>query len=146
MNNIDTILYIDPTCVNEVKTTGDERMVTTQQYVTTPQGLPYYREDPSLWSQASFGQQLQSGLNGLGKGWNAEVTDFKKYVVAKVEYHNVVTGRTSGKTFLIIFNPDNSGIVMNTQAKWRSISGYSQALSYISSCAQSLRSETNNRI
>ena len=140
--NIDTVLYIDPSTINE----EDERMWTTKAPNTTMQGTAGYREDPKLWGTNTFGANIQAGVIGMGRGWSCEVTDFKKYVVVDVSYHNIITGRSSHKVFLVVFNKGGDGIVLSTMSKWRSISGYSQALSYITSAARCLQNETNNRI
>lgn len=143
MKNIDTVLYITQ-MINE----EDERFSSTKAIDASPQGnTPYVNwDDPKLWSSNAFGRAIQNELNSMGSGFSAEVTDFAKWVVVKVNYHNYITGRTSSKTFLIVFSNKNEGIVLSTANKWRSISGYAQAVSYIKSASQALRSSSNSKI
>lgn len=142
MNNFDTILYVEP-MINE-----DERTPSSKIPDTTWRGVTQYMDwdNPKLYAANAFGRLMQSELNGLGDGLSAEVTDFGKWVVVKMNHHNFVTGRTSSKTFLVVFKQKNDGIVLSTANKWRSISGYGQAISYIKSAAQSLRSSSGNKI
>ena len=102
--------------------------------------------DPELYTQFAFGNTVQSQLNNLGDGFSAEVTDFKRWVVVKINHHNTVTGRTGSKTFLIVFKKKGDGLVFSTSNKWRTISGASQAVSYIRSAANALKSETGQKI
>ena len=43
----------------------------------------------------------------------------KKYIVVTVGYHNIITGRSAHKVFLIAFEDKGNGIVMSTMSKWR---------------------------
>ena len=60
-------------------------------------------------------------------------------VVVDVTYHHHISGRSASKTFLVVFdggpkgNDPGGGMVLSTANKWRTISGYSQAVSYIKS-------------
>lgn len=140
----DTILYIDPSLINE----NDDRYSAKNPMDTSWKGNTQYVDwdDPKLWASNAFGRLMQNELNGMGNGFSAEVTDFAKWVVVKVNHHNYITGRTSSKTFLVVFKQKSDGIVMSTANKWRSISGYSQAVQYIKAAAQSLRSSNSNKI
>ena len=103
-------------------------------------------DDPVLYTNNSFGRQLQDMLNGIGRGYWSEVTDFGKWVSVTVGHHNVVTGRSATKTFMIVFKPNNSGLVMSSSTKWRTISGVGQAASYIRSAVSPLEYATANKM
>lgn len=143
MERYDTILYIEPS-INE----SDERFATNQGLDAGWKSGTGYADfvDPKLWASNAFGRAMQNELNGMGNGFSAEVTDFNKYVVVKINHHNYITGRSSSKTFLVVFNKKSDGIVMSTANKWRSISGYSQAVQYIKAAAQSLKSVNSNKL
>ena len=47
---------------------------------------------------------------------------------------------------MVVFKQKNNGIVMSTANKWRSISGYSQAIQYIKAAAQALKNSNDNKI
>lgn len=143
METFDAILYVEPNLVNE-----DERYPTTKTIDTAPHGRTQYVnwDDPKLWASNAFGKLLQSELNNMSSGFSAEVTDFAKWVVVKVNYHDYITGRTSSKTFLVVFNNKDRGIVLSTANKWRSISGYAQAVSYIKSAAQALKGSSQQKL
>lgn len=144
-NSIDTVLYIDRSIqVNE----NDYRYTTTSTIDASPHGFNQYVnwDDPKLWSGVAFGRLMQSELNSMGKEFSAEVTDFGKWVMIKVNCHNYITGRTDSKSFLVVFQDKSNGIVLSTANKWRSISGYSQAVSYIKSASQALKNSANQKI
>lgn len=143
-DKFDAILYVIPD-ENDVFE-ADSRLMTTKQNSATPAGPNGYRIDPALWGSNTFGSSLQSSIGNLGTGWWCEVTDFKKYIVVTVGYHNIITGRTAHKVFLIIFEDKGNGIVMSTMSKWRTISGYAQAASYIISASRALQNETNSKL
>ena len=44
---------------------------------------------------------MLNDLNNWRKGYSAKVTDFGKWVVVEVTHHNVITGRSASKTFLV---------------------------------------------
>lgn len=140
IDNYDAILYVMPQ-INE-----DERSVTTttalgrfgQQYVGV--------DDPKMYDQFSFGRSIQRDLNSMGEGFSAEVNDYGKWVTVDVFHHNVITGRTSKKSFLIVFQRKGDGIVLSTHSKWRTISGASQAVSYIRSAASALKNDTSTKL
>ena len=104
------------------------------------------RTDWRVWNATGFGQRLQSSLTSLGKGYSAEVSDMGQYIAVRVSYHNVVTGKGVSKTYIIVFDdPDRGdGRVMVTSQKWRSISSYDQAASYISSSIRNYSGQTSN--
>lgn len=139
---IDTILYLENILLE------DDRYVTDKPADASYHGInPSINwDDPKLWSSNAFGKTIQKELNGMGGGFSVEVTDFNKWVVVKVNYNNCITGRVSSKTFLIVFSNKSNGIVLSTANKWRSISGYSQAVSYIKSASQSLKSSSDQKI
>ena len=142
METYDAILYIEP-MVNE-----DDRYPTTTTIDAGPHGNTQYTnwDDPKLWSSNAFGRILNNELNNMSTGFSAEVTEFAKWIVVRVSHSNYLTGRTSSKTFLIVFSNKDSGIVLSTANKWRTISGYSQAVSYIKSASQILKNSTSQKI
>lgn len=144
MNSYDTILYIDPMLTEGT----DPRGYASRPPQGADKGLDYKYidyNDPKLWSSSAFGKNLQSLLAGMGSGYSVQVTDFKRWVVADVTYHNFITGKHAGKTFLVVFDKPNkgNGMVMATANRYRSISGVEQAASYIKSSISSLRDSTN---
>lgn len=140
----DAILCIDPIdMVCEV----DDRMVARGKPQPTTGFSKYYNaDDPKLYSYFTFGNALRQTLNNMGAGFMAKVTDFKKWVVVEVSYHNTITGKTSSKTFLIVFKQKGDGMVLTTHNRYRTISGVDQAASYIRSACGSLQSDAQNRI
>ena len=142
METYDAILYIEPS-INE-----DDRFPTKTGIDASPHGNTsyVYWDDPKLWANNAFGRLLRNELNNMGNGFSAEVTDFAKWVVVKVNHHDYITGRTSSKTFLVVFNNKDAGIVLSTANKWRSISGYSQAVSYIKAASQVLKNSSSQKI
>lgn len=103
-----------------------------------------YYQDPKLFTQWSFGKQIQNNLTNVGSGYGCEVSDFGRYVSVKVTYSNPPTGKSSSKTFLVVFDPDGKkGNVFQTSNRYRTFSGVSQAASYIKSCVSSLRDKTS---
>lgn len=144
MNNIyDAVLCVE-TPINE---TADDRMY-ARKYDMGPKGMQNFPDwdDPVLYGQLSFGNSLKQSLNNIGPGYSCKVTDFKKWVVVEVTYHNHITGRSSSKTFLIVFKEKGDGIILSTHNKYRTISGPSQASSYITSVAGTLRTDTQSKI
>ena len=101
-------------------------------------------QDPKLFTNWTFGKQLQSSIGSIGAGYGCEVADFGRYVTAKVTYSNPPTGKTASKTFLVVFDPDGKkGNIFQTSNRYRTFSGLSQAASYIKSCVSSLKDKTN---
>lgn len=97
------------------------------------------RQDWRLFSGSGYGRRLQSSLPG-GNGYSYDVTDMGKYVVVRGTGHNLATGKTVSKTFVIVFEDPKYGdaTVFATSTKWRTVSTVDQAASYIRSTIQSL--------
>lgn len=132
---------------------GDERSYAGAGPGKTTGKVPYlWYDDPRLYSKNAFGKMMQADLNSWGRGYSSKVTDFGKWVVIDVTYHNVITGRSAGKTFLVVFDggPKGTdpagGMVLSTANKWRTISGYAQAVSYIKSVCSALESATSQKL
>ena len=112
----------------------------------------FWYDDPKLYASNAFGKMMLADLNGWKAGYSAKVSDFGKWVVVDVTYHHHVNGRTASKTFLVVFDggpkgkDPAGGMVLTTANKWRTISGYSQAVSYIKSAATALESSTEQKI
>jgi hypothetical protein len=146
MKKYDAILYVDfPESINE-----DDR-----RYASPGKGMSgvdkYFQgsrdwDDPKLYDRYSFGNTLKTALNSMGDEWFCEVTDFRKWVVVNIKHHNTITGRTSSKTYLVVFKQKGDGIVMSTHNRYRTISGVEQAISYIKSSASSLRDSNQTKI
>ena len=115
-------------------------------------GPHVWYDDPRLYASNAFGKVMLSDLNGWRQGYSAKVSDFGKWVVVEVTYHHHVTGRSASKTFLVVFDggpkgtDPGGGMVLSTANKWRTISGYSQAVSYIKSASTALESGTQSKI
>lgn len=140
----DAILCVD---VEDMICEADDRLIAINKPQPTQGFSKYYNaDDPKLYSYFTFGNALKQSLNNMGSGYMAKVTDFKKWVVVDVSYHNNITGKTSSKTFLVVFKEKGDGMVLTTHNRYRSISGVDQALSYIKSACGSLRNDTQNRI
>lgn len=140
----DTILYINDNITESV----DDRI---NGYGLPSQDMPVkgiYRDydDPKLFNISSFGNIVRDQLNDMGRGFSCAVTDFNKWIVVDIKYNNIVTGRSAGKTFLIVFKPEGNGLVMNTANKYRTISGVSQAISYIKSSSSILKNSTQSKL
>ena len=139
-----TVLYIQSENLNEG---ADRRSVNTKMVNGLdrgPNGIVNY-DDPRLYTATNFGRQLQTMLSNSNNFW-AEVSDFGRYVVVTAGYHNTVSGRSATKHFVIAFDPDGVGMVFTSATKWRSISGVSQAASYIKSACNPLESSASNKI
>ena len=139
-----TVLYIQPEELNEA---ADRRSVNSRHINGLdqgPNGVVNY-DDPKLYTATNFGRQLQTMLSNSNNFW-AEVSDFGRYVVVTAGYHNTVSGRSATKHFVIAFDPDGVGTVFTSATKWRSISGVSQAASYIKSACNPLESSASNKI
>lgn len=135
----DAVLYIHSQ-VNE----NDLRSYNKGKIMSTTMGP--YADDPKMYNYFSFGSTISRSLNNMGNGYSCQVTDFKKWVVVTVTHNNVITGRSSSKTFLVVFTPEKDGLIFSTHNRYRSISGVDQAITYIRSACQSLSSDTQNRI
>jgi hypothetical protein len=134
---------------------GDERSYanTGLAHSRTTGKVPYlWYDDPKLYANNAFGKMMLNDLNNWKKGYSAKVTDFAKWVVVEITHHNFLTGRSASKTFLVVFNGGETGtdpaggLIMSTANKWRTISGYSQAVSYIKSASSALESSTAQKI
>ena len=141
----DSILYItEPANILE-----SDRMVGSGNWsgaYKSVTGYPYTTDDPKMYNAFTFGKIIRNAVNSMGSGWSSEVSDFKKWVVVRVSYHNYETSRTSTKTFLIVFQHKGDGIVLSTHNRYRTISGADQAVSYIRSACAQLQNSTQNRI
>ena len=150
----DAILIYDANkFINEA--VGDERSFTGKNVgpgknVST---VPYmWYDDPKLYASNAFGRMMLNDLNNWKQGYSAKVTDFGKWVVVEVTYHHHVTGRSASKTFLVVFDggpkgtDKGGGMVLSTANKWRTISGYGQASSYIKSASGALESATSQKL
>jgi hypothetical protein len=124
------------------------RVIGDYGYETFPRNY----DDPNLYAGNAFGRQMQSDLNNWRQVYSAKVSDFGKWVVVDVSFHHHVTGRTASKTFLVVFTggpkgtEKGTGIVLSTANKWRSISGASQAASYIKSACGALEQSTSSKL
>jgi hypothetical protein len=144
MKKYDAILYIDSdNMITEMDRKNAGRPVSGVNRFF--QGSANW-DDPKLYSSMSFGQLLKSTLNNMGGGWSCKVTDFKKWVVVEMSHHDTVTGRSSSKTFLIVFQEKGNGLVLSTHNKYRSISGVEQAISYIKSASNALKDSNQNKL
>lgn len=144
MNKYDAILYFNPEeTINESdRKNASKNAVGADKFVKG--SLAW--DDPRLFNQHSFGQILRSSLNNIGNGWSCNVTDFNKWVVVEMSHHDTVTGRTSSKTFLVVFQEKGDGIVLSTNNKYRSISGAEQAVSYIKNASGALRDSNQTKL
>lgn len=148
------VCNIDPYEVESIfEAYGDERSYTGAGYGKNTGKVPYlWYDDPRLYAQNAFGRMMQSELNSWKNGYSTKVSDFGKWVVVEVTYHHHVTGRSASKTFLVVFDggpkgtDKGGGMILSTANKWRTISGYSQAVSYIKSASSSLESSTSQKI
>lgn len=138
----DAVLYLD-SLINE-----DDRYHARKSPVGADSGPGIYVDidDPKMYANNNFGRVLQSMINNFGSGFFGEVSDFGKWVVATVGCHDHISGKTSTKTFLIVFKHKGDGIVLSTSTKWRTISGVDQAASYIRSACSALQSEANRKL
>lgn len=128
----------------------DDRSAASKPMGATGGVVQYWDyDDPKLYAGNSFGRMLQQDLNHCRNGYSAKVSDFGKWVVVEMTCHNHISGRSASKTFLIVFTggPNKGdGLVMSTANKWRSISGVSQAVSYISSACGALESDAARKL
>lgn len=143
MQKYDAVLVVD-TPINE----SDARIYNKGGYLTSPKGFTQYidADDPKLYDMYSFGNAVRQNLSNMGQGFSCSVVDFKKWVVVTVSHSNHITGRTSSKTFLIVFKPNKDGIVLSTHNRYRTISGAEQACSYIRSACSALQNDTQAKI
>ena len=157
MNNIDTSKY-DAVLICNVddmitEAFGDERSYTGAGPGKIAGKVPYlWYDDPRLYASNAFGRMMLNDLNSWKQGYSAKVSDFGKWVVVDVTYHHHVTGRSASKTFLVVFDggpkgtDKGGGMVLSTANKWRTISGYAQASSYIKSASGALETVCSQKI
>jgi hypothetical protein len=137
MKDIYAVLVVKNDQINE-----DSRSNSTRGVVSTDSGPGIYvgSPDPRMYSAFNFGRMLQNQLNDMARGYSAKVADFGKYVTATVTYSNPISGTTREKTFVIVFEGrGGDGMVFSSSTRWRSISGVSQAASYIRSACGNLQ-------
>lgn len=143
LQDIDTILVLD----NRLDEQADPRTITRKVPSGTFYGSKYLQLDPFLSTPIAFGRAIQRSLNNIGDGYSCSVDDFGGSVVVRMTYTNPATARSASKTFLIRFNDKSGdGIVMASSAKYRTISGISQAESYIRSASSALVNATSSQI
>ena len=108
----------------------------------------YLPDNPILYANNNFGKVLKNELSSLGSEFFSEVTDFGKWVDVRVTHHDYRTGKSSSKTYLIVFDKPSQGdgIIVNTSNRYRTISGVSQAASYIRSSVQALKNDSGRNI
>lgn len=151
-NKYDAILVCD---ANDFLTEafGDERSYSSSGPGKDVGKVPYmWYDDPRLYAANAFGRLIQNDLNNWRQNFSTKVTDFGKWVVVEVTCTNNITGRSASKTFLIVFDGGSKGtdkgggIVLSTANKWRTISGYSQAASYIKAASGALESAVSQKL
>lgn len=105
-------------------------------------------DNPQLYMTNNIGRYLSNAFTNLGQGYWGEVSDFGKWIIVTAGHHNYATGRSSTKTFLIVFNHDKnySSVVMSSSTKWRTITSPDQAISYIKSYVSQLSNDTNRKL
>lgn len=132
--------------------TRGSKVVGSGPGLTMAKDVHFYYDDPALYASNAFGKMMASELNSWRSGYSAKVSDFGKWVIVEVTNHNHITGRSASKTFLVVFNADvkgadkSTGIVLTTANKYRTISGYGQAVNYIKSISTSLESTTSQKL
>ena len=111
-----------------------------------PNNMPN-KYDWRVWSSAGFGKVIQNSLP-KGDGYWSEVHDCGKYVSVRAGYNSVAAGKSVAKSFVIVFDSVKSGDgkIFASSTKWRTISNYTQAASYISSVIRSLANQANQQI
>lgn len=131
-----------------LESTYDDRSNATSSIDANIRGLKGSADwdDPRLYTDMAFGNQLRNRLSSLGNGYGVEVTDYNKWVSVRVTYHDTITGISVSKTFLIIFQNKGNGLIMNTANRYRTISGVDQAVSYIKSVASILQSRASSKV
>lgn len=141
IDKYDSILYIDDIQnINE-----DERIHTKRQASSIYGGDNINRPESYLLNAFAYGKIIQQAFSSE-RGVFCEVADFGKYVSVTAGVSDPNTGRTSKKTFLIVFKSKEEGLVYSASNKWRSVSGVQQAISYIKSVVSVLRNDTNKRL
>lgn len=153
LDDFDGILCLDENAINEagldslIGTSGADIRATSVMVPQQDKGayskyLDY--NDPKLYRSWTFGKQILNLLGSIGVGYGCEVADYGKYVSVRVSYSNSSSGKTSSKTFLIVFDPDGKqGNIFQSSNRYRTFAGTSQAVSYIKSSVSGLRDKTN---
>lgn len=137
----------DAILVLENRINEDDRYHARKSPDYAPKGPGIYADihDPKMYASNNFGRTLRDALKGM-TGSIVKVSDFGKYVSVDVGFHDYISGKTSTKTFLIVFEYKGDGMVFTSSTKWRTISGVDQAASYIRSACSSLQSEANRKL
>lgn len=139
LSKIDVVLSVLPSQINE-----DERVTNiTGSPDWSWHGAQYDVPDVKLYNTFAFGKVVSASLENLGRGFYHKITDFSKYVIVTIGYHNQITGRANEKTFLIDFTLQGKGIIISSSLRYRTINGVTQAISYIKSAAQSMKNNTD---
>lgn len=95
----------------------------------------------------SLGGNIKSALSSLGSGYCVKVIDYGSDVFVSVSYTNSMTGKTAGCNFLIKFSSKRGdGIIKANEARYRTISSTTDAISYITSKASNLKNLTSGSI
>lgn len=151
VSKYDAVLICNLNDINEAQ--GDERSWSGAGPGKDTGKVPYlWYDDPRLYASNAFGRMMQASLNSWKQGYSAKVSDFGKWVVVEVTYHHYVTGRSASKSFLVVFDggpkgtDKGGGMVLSTANKWRTISGYDQAVSYIKSASTALEGATSQKL
>ena len=97
-------------------------------------------------SVLSYGGSILSQLrSSLSKNYSVSVKDFGAQIVVDISYTNVRTCRTASMTFLVILaSKEGEGIVKSSNIRWRSIGNPNQAVTYILSRKEEIRSKTES--
>lgn len=140
----DSVLYLDNDYILENDRIAGGSGLDAAYHSIQP-GAPYNWDDPKLYNNFTFGRIIKRAIESTS-GYFAEVSDFRKWVVVKVTYHNYENSRTASKTFLIVFKHKGDGMVMSTHNKYRTINGVDQAVSYIKSACNALQNSTQTKI
>ena len=151
LSKYDAVLICNLDEINEGY--GDERTMTGAGPGRDYGKVQYtWYDDPRLYASNAFGRMMQAELNSWSRGYSSKVTDFGKWVIVEVTYHHYVTGRSASKTFLVVFDggPKGTdkagGMILSTANKYRTISGYSQAVSYIKSVSSALETACQQKL
>lgn len=92
----------------------------------------------------SLGGNIRSALSSLGAGYSVKVIDYGSDVFVSVSYTNSMTGKTAGCNFLIKFTSKRGeGIIKANEARYRTISSVTDAISYINSKSSNLKNLTS---
>lgn len=100
--------------------------------------------DPN--SPLSYGGAILTQLkSALGRNYSVSVKDFGPQILVDVEYTNVKTCRSASLSFLIVLtSKEGDGFVKSSSIRYRSIGNVNQAVTYILSRKEELKSKTEN--